>query len=300
MRRRQFFRVAQALCAPMALRPARFGSLREPAVTRASVGAESDPEGRRSPWQPDGWAWRGRLGLLLPHSDTEPDSEFAALAPDGVSTHAMRVRYSGGAQSADPVTRARSFVEPPGMDEAAELLAQIGPNAIALCYTSASYLHGPDGDRALKARLETRTRGVPVALTCSSAVAALRAFGAKRVALVHPPWFSEEIDRRGAEYFQHQGFEVAYHARALLRTDRGNIHAGALYEWVRANVPREAEAIFMGGNGMRTIGAIQALEESLGKPVLTSNQVAFWGALRMANIPARVSGYGRLFEKQLL
>jgi len=50
---------------------------------------------------------------------------------------------------------------------------------------------------------------------------------------------------------------------------------------------------------MRTIGAIQALEEALGKPVLTSNQVAFWQALSLANIPARVAGYGQLFGKQL-
>ncbi len=50
---------------------------------------------------------------------------------------------------------------------------------------------------------------------------------------------------------------------------------------------------------MRAIGAIQALEEALGKPVLTSNQVVFWAALRLANIPARVTGYGQLFDKLL-
>jgi maleate isomerase len=50
---------------------------------------------------------------------------------------------------------------------------------------------------------------------------------------------------------------------------------------------------------MRTIGAIQALEEALGKPVLTSNQVVFWQALRLAKISARVDGYGQLFGKQL-
>lgn len=250
-------------------------------------------------WQPDGWGARGRLGLLLPHTDVEPDSEFAALAPDGVSTHAMRVRYLGIVGPGDAVTRARSFVEPPRIDEAAEMLAETRPGAIALCYTSASYVHGPDGDAALKSRLETRTRGIPVAITCLAAVAALRAFGARRVALIHPPWFAEEVDRRGAEYFQKQGFDVVFHARAPLRNDRGNVHPGPLYEWARTNVPKEAEAVFMGGNGMRTIGAIQALEEALGKPVITSNQAAFWGALRLANIPARISGYGQLFNKQL-
>jgi maleate isomerase len=151
----------------------------------------------------------------------------------------------------------------------------------------------------LKARLEARTRGIPVAITCLAAVSALRAFGARRIALVHPPWFAEELDRRGAEYFQHQGFDVVFHARAPLRSDRGNFQPRPLYEWAQANVPKEVDAVFFGGNGMRTIGAIQALEEALDKPVITSNQVAFWQALRLANIPARIYGYGQLFEKQL-
>lgn len=49
---------------------------------------------------------------------------------------------------------------------------------------------------------------------------------------------------------------------------------------------------------MRTSGAIQALENTLGRPVITSNQVAFWAALHLANKPARITGYGQLFEKQ--
>ncbi len=179
---------------------------------------------------------------------------------------------------------ARAFVESPRMDEAVETLVDAPlarPQAIGLCFTGSSYVLGPDGDLALKARLETRAGGVPVALTCLSAVAALRAFAARRVALIHPPWFAEDMDRRGVEDFKQQGFEVVYHARAPLRGDRGNVQPGALYEWARANVPREAEAVFMGGNGMRTIGAIQALEEALGRPVITSNQVTFWAALRL-------------------
>ena len=54
---------------------------------------DSDQQARWHPWQPDGWGWRGRLGLLLPHADVEPDAEFATLAPEGVSTHAMRVLW---------------------------------------------------------------------------------------------------------------------------------------------------------------------------------------------------------------
>ena len=41
-----------------------------------------------------------------------------------------------------------------------------------------------------------------------------------------------------------------------------------------------AEGVFIGGNGFRAIGVIKALEDSLDRPVLTANQVAFWCAQR--------------------
>ena len=298
MRRRRFLHAAGAVFPSIVLGSELLGRSPSPASAQSS----SEQRSRRHPWQPDGWGWRGRLGLLMPATDVEPDTEFAALAPEGVSTHPMRVRWHGVTRSYGVVTRgspeaARSFAEPPEIDDAAELLAEIRPGAIGFCFTSSSFVLGPNGDGALKARLEARTRGIPVAITCLAAVSALRAFGARRMALIHPPWFPEPRTHLGAEYFKQQGFDVVYNARAPLRNDRGNIHPGPLYEWARASVPREAEAVFFGGNGMRTIGAIQALEETLRKPVLTSNQVTFWQALGLANIAARVDGYGQLFEK---
>jgi len=43
-------------------------------------------------WQPDGWA-RTRIGVLTPHADVGPESEFGAMAPDGISIHAARVPF---------------------------------------------------------------------------------------------------------------------------------------------------------------------------------------------------------------
>ncbi len=64
-------------------------------------------------------------------------------------------------------------------------------------------------------------------------------------------------------------------------------------------MPSSAEAVFIGGNGFRAIGAIELLEEDLDRPVLTANQVAFWHALRLAGVRASRSGYGLLFEQAL-
>jgi maleate isomerase len=49
----------------------------------------------------------------------------------------------------------------------------------------------------------------------------------------------------------------------------------------------------------RSIGIIQALEEELGVPVLTANQVAFWHALRLSLSQVPIMSYGRIFECDL-
>lgn len=255
-------------------------------------------------WQADGWGWRARIGVLTPHADIGPESEFQAMAPAGVSIHAARVPFRvmapGGAMdptiALEPV---RAFADPPYVDDAAEMLAAAPLHAIAYGFTSSSYLRGAADDAALKARLEERTRGIPVVITCAAAVLALRALGARRLALIDPPWFSADLTSRGADYFRSQGFEVVQAAPADLPSGQRLVHPGQLYEWAREHVPGSAEAVFVGGNGFRAVGAIRVLEQDLGCPVLTANQVAFWSALHLSGAQAPVTEYGEIFSHAL-
>jgi maleate isomerase len=91
---------------------------------------------------------------------------------------------------------------------------------------------------------------------------------------------------------------VVHAAAAGLPSGQHLVHPGQLYQWARAHVPPSAEAVFVGGNGFRAVGAIQALEEDLGRPVLTANQVALWHALRLSGTRGPVTGYGRIFEHE--
>jgi maleate isomerase len=255
-------------------------------------------------WQRDGWGWRARIGVLTPHADIGPEAEFQAMAPVGVSIHAARVPlgvYSpGGAMDRtiahDPV---RAFAEPPLVDDAAELLAAAPLHAIAYGFTSSSYVLGAAADAELRIRLERRTRGIPVVIPCAAAVVALNTLGARKLALIDPPWFSIELNQQGAQYFQSQRFDVVHNSPAGLPSDQRAIHPGQLYEWVRTHVPKNAEAVFIGGNGLRAIGVIHALEEDLSRPVLTANQVAFWHAIRLSGAQAPIVGYGQIFNRGL-
>ena len=193
----------------------------------------------------------------------------------------------------------RAFADPPLVDDAAELLASAPLHAIGFAFTSSSYVRGAADDEVLCRRLETRTHGIPVAISSVSAVLGLRVLGARRVALIDPPWFSPELTALGVEYFAGQGFAIAHAASAGVPSEQRAINPGQLFEWVREHMPAKADAVYIGGNGLRAVGIIQALEEDLRIPVLTANQSLLWHLLRLAGTHASVSGYGRLFEHEL-
>jgi maleate isomerase len=238
--------------------------------------------------------------VLTPHFDPVPETEFQAMAPEGVSIHAARVALGtfgrdGNFSLERGPAAARAFAEPPNVDQAATLLASIPASVIVYAYTGSSYILGSAADEALKVRLETRTRGIPVVIPIPACCLALRTVGVRKIALIHPPWFTPELDASGANYFQDRGFDVVCHAPAPLRADFGEVPPAQIYEWARRHVPTSAEAIVMAGNGMRTIGMIDLLERDLGRPVLSANQVAFWYALHLAGVHVPVSHYGRIF-----
>jgi maleate isomerase len=247
----------------------------------------------RRAWVPDGSGWRARIGVLTPADDAVPESEFWTMAPDGVSVHAARV----------PLGDLRTYSDPPGPDKATELLAGLPLHSIVFAFTTTSYLLGTNGERELTARLEKLSNGIPVLLPTIAAAAAFRAFAAQRIALFHPPWFADDVVEKGVAYFQNQGFEVVHAshltpAREVPHPNLGSdVTPAELYEWVRKHAPSNMECAFIAGNGFRAIGVIAALEEDLGRPVLTGNQVAFWYALRLAGVGAEVDDYGQVFRK---
>jgi maleate isomerase len=245
------------------------------------------------PWQSDGAGSLGRIGVVTPDFDPVPESEMWAMAPRGISIHASRVPYA----SLPPRDRARMFAEPPRIDTAVELLARLTPHVIVYAYTGTSYLFGAEADESLRARLEKSAEGIPVILTAPAASEALRLLRVRRLALIHPPWFSEDVNAAGKQYFASRGIEVVHCAPMAPARPFTEVPPPEVFAWAKANVPGNAEAILIGGNGLRAVGVIQALEETLGRPVLTANQVAFWQALRIMRLTSKVTHYGRVFTE---
>jgi len=260
-------------------------------------------EGRLRPtemWQPDGTGSIARIGVLTPHLDPVPESELYTIAPAGVSVHASRVPLGIVGPDGKLIPKigpdvAADFARSEALLDAAALLAPVSPDAIVFGFTSSSYILGADADADLQRRLEECTDGIPAIIQSRAFVAALRALGEERIALFHPPWFAPALHSLGVQYFENEGFDIVYDGQAELRAEFGEIAPQELFDWVRPRVPDQAKVVLLAGGGMRAIGAIQALEDSLDRPVLSANQSAFWAALRAAKADVKVAGYGGIF-----
>jgi maleate isomerase len=254
-------------------------------------------------FNPDGWDACVRIGVLTPHADVGPESELYAMAPAGVVIHAARVPLgamaAGGAMDPTiPLAPVRAFAQPPHVDDAAELLAAAPLDAIAYGFTSSAYVIGVNAEAAMIARLEQRTRGIPVVAASAATVEALRSLDARRIVLVSPPWFDAELNGLGRSYYESAGFDVVHAASCELPSDQREITPSALCDWVCAHMPPDADAVAIGGNGFRAVGAIAALEAQLGRPVVTANQALLWAALRAAGADTHtVNDYGQLFSR---
>jgi maleate isomerase len=230
-----------------------------------------------------------RVGVVTPHAAPGPEVELPELAAGRLTVVLARVRPAGADAAWAPPTSAaglRALADPSTVDHAAAEFRSGSVDVVAYASTTSGYALGHEGEAALVAGL-SRSCGVPAVGSGPAAVAALRACGAGRVALVHPPWFDTEIDELGARYFRDQGFAVTLHKARELPDDPARIRPGPVADWVARHVDADADAVFLAGNGFRAAAAIGELERRTGRPVLTANQVLLRAVLARAPAPGR-------------
>jgi len=234
--------------------------------------------------------WRARLGFLVPPGNPTVETEMIALAPEGVSLHFHRMVARGTPGSlAGQTERNRSMVE--NVDSGIELLAMVKPDIIVVAHTATSYDLGRRGEAELLDRLE-RATGRRVVTAFGSVVRALERLGIRKVALGTP--YSAEVTLQGKAHLEAHGFEVVKFDNAKGVENIYNTTAEHAYALARSVDAADAEAVFLSGTGMPTVTVLEALEQDLGKPVISSASAMMWHALRLAGVGEPIQGNGRL------
>ena len=110
-----------------------------------------------------------------------------------------------------------------------------------------------------------------------------------------------EIHDRAIRFLQENGHEVVKSAHLNISNDHAlaEVSLEQVYDHVMSVDHPDATAIFVSCTNFRTVGAIEALERRLGKPVVSANQASFWHCLALAGVAGAKPGYGELFIDQI-
>jgi maleate cis-trans isomerase len=183
--------------------------------------------------------------------------------------------------------------------EGAKRLTRHTPDAVVWACTSGSFVFGWAGAEE-QVRNLSAAAGVPASSTSFAFVHAAQALGIRTVAVAAS--YPEEVARCFVEFLGQGGLEVLSMSSAGIVTaaEVGRLPDDAVVELAVRNDNPDADALLIPDTAMRTVGLVARLEERLGKPVLTANQVTVWESLVLASAPATCPEAGSLFRDAAL
>jgi maleate isomerase len=125
--------------------------------------------------------------------------------------------------------------------------------------------------------------------------------GIERVVLTSP--YPHSYHDAESRYLEEAGIETVHAAGMGFQTaaefaavSPDEIYRFALEAWQQSG--GDADGLFVSCMNFDAMAAAQALEDAIGKPVVTSHSATLWRALALAGIDEPVHGYGRLLSER--
>jgi maleate cis-trans isomerase len=159
-------------------------------------------------------------------------------------------------------------------------LADADVDVIVLAATAPSTRNGFGYDQELIKRIRAAS-GRPATTAATASIEALRALSAKSIVL-GAPW-SAAITQTAAAFMEANGIKVlAQETLGIVpNLEIGLLDAQTAYDVGRRVDRPEADVVMLACGNWSTFSIIDRLERDVGKPVLTTNQVSLWHALRI-------------------
>lgn len=235
------------------------------------------------------FGWRARVGLLVPSPNWVVEAWFNNVAPEGVAFHVSRMTLGE--------------ISPHAVDDmineglrAVREVASAKVDLVAECCTVSTLIKGREFEEKMIKDFEREAGGIPVTTATTSIIKACEQLNMKRIVIAHP--YPEEFDKWEIRYFTECGIEVLgskgmgiVDVIELAKPSPEEIYHFAKSAWIP-----EADGLFISCLNFRAQATIQALENDLMKPVVTSAQATLWNILRTVGVNEKISGFGRLMS----
>ncbi|GAB4005885.1 hypothetical protein GCM10029992_55030 [Glycomyces albus] len=147
------------------------------------------------------------------------------------------------------------------------------------------------------AALSESAGGLPASSTSFAFVHAARALGARKVAVAAS--YPGDVTALFADFLAAGGIEVVEMSSHDIDTaaEVGRMTPDAVTALASRYDRPGADALLIPDTAMRTLALVNTLEERIGKPVLTANQVTIWEGLRLAGSSSTSDSLGALFRE---
>ena len=259
-------------------------------MSKAALQDAPAPAKSWSPELDEGPHPRAQIGYVLVANADLSEVDFFAMKPPGVGVHFTRV----------PMPREVSIATLAAMERdlagaAASLMPGRGDlDVISYSCTSGTFVIGEERVIAELRRLNPRPKATTMLSAC---VAALRAFGARRVALGTA--YTADLTAREVAFLAAKGIDVVRAEGLSLTSDEemNRVTPAWLARFAREIDSPDADTIFLSCGALRVLPVIEEIEDATGKPVVFSNQANFWHCLRLAGVRDRIEGFGRLLRE---
>jgi maleate isomerase len=237
----------------------------------------------------DRLAWKAKIGLVVVSSSTVCEGRYPRVAPREVGFFTSRMLLHGDGLAGLETMEGNAA-------RAMEELASVPVDAIAYCCTVSGALRGVEGDRSF-CRDMTQRWGIPVTSTMLAATEALHHLELRRVVVTSPyPDNHHEAER---VYLAQTGIEaIAMRGMGLKKGQEfAAVTPEAILQFSLDAWDDAADGLFISCMNFDALPVVQALEDRLGKPVVTSHSATLWRALALAGSETPILGYGRLLAQ---
>ena len=263
-----------------------------------------------------------RIGALVPATNPVVEPDFYRVVPPEITVHFERMwngawgsqsdadaesghRISMTSDEANEVETALFGFDITRMNEdvarGASALSNIGPDVLAYACTSGTWHKGYLAYDRMIAGLIEESSGVPSITAVGSCIEAMRHMGCRRLSIAGP-YRNYHLRNRLKPLMEEAGFEVLSADGAPWMKDSMNPREidmdppEAIIEFAADVARDDADTIFLPGTAWRALDAAEALEQRLGKTVITVNQATIWMALRQVGWTKPIDGFGSLLR----
>jgi maleate cis-trans isomerase len=239
------------------------------------------------------------VGMLYPGHAAEGDfpalvERLSATRPDGWDLALPLVHTSVG----EDAHRVDALLDLGGherlLEGARSLTREHRLDALMWACTSGSFVFGWDGAHRQVDDL-SRATGVPTSSTSLAFVSACRALGVTRVSVAAS--YPQDVAEHFVSFLARGGVEITAMSSHDIYTaaEVGTLGRPEVLRLVTGVAHDQAQAVLVPDTAMHSLGWIDDLEDAVGKPVLTANQVTVFEGLRLAGEVPALPGLGALF-----